>query len=302
MLLGNSLLPITALCFKRLRRSIGVMLVISLLINVGMFIERFLIIVPSLSHKNMPFVWGYRPLLGGDSPSPSPPLPVSPCFTPSLPNCSPWWRSPTCANWSPARPRCRSAGPGFPPLRERSSAWETLGIFNDVESAARAVERLVRAGFTEAQITSLSSVPYPDGVLVRTNRRTRFRWVALAGGCAGAVAGFSLAAGTAWLYPVQTGDKPIIALFPTGIVTYEVTMLFAMIGTIVGMFLEMRLPALGKRLYDPAIAEGCIGICLSIHPGGEPVTCEPGVRPEECIGGDRLPFRPLSRKSGQRRS
>jgi Ni/Fe-hydrogenase subunit HybB-like protein len=58
MLLGNSLLPITGLCFKRIRRSTGAMLVISLLINVGMFIERFLIIVPSLSHKNMPFVWG----------------------------------------------------------------------------------------------------------------------------------------------------------------------------------------------------------------------------------------------------
>jgi molybdopterin-containing oxidoreductase family membrane subunit len=62
MLLGNSLLPITALCFKKLRRSIGAMLVVSLLVNVGMFIERFLIIVPSLSHKNMPFVWGsYSP-------------------------------------------------------------------------------------------------------------------------------------------------------------------------------------------------------------------------------------------------
>jgi len=62
MLVGNSLLPITAMCFKRLRRSIGMMLVVSLLVNVAMFIERFLIIVPSLSHKNMPFVWGsYSP-------------------------------------------------------------------------------------------------------------------------------------------------------------------------------------------------------------------------------------------------
>jgi len=62
MLLGNSALPIVCMCFKRLRRSIGVMLVVSLLVNVGMFIERFLIIVPSLSHKNMPFVWGrYSP-------------------------------------------------------------------------------------------------------------------------------------------------------------------------------------------------------------------------------------------------
>ena len=62
MLLGNALLPIVCMCFKGLRRSIAVMLVVSLLVNVGMFIERFLIIVPSLSHKNMPFVWGsYSP-------------------------------------------------------------------------------------------------------------------------------------------------------------------------------------------------------------------------------------------------
>jgi Ni/Fe-hydrogenase subunit HybB-like protein len=58
MLVSNSLLPIIALCFRRVRRSIGVMLVVSLMVNVGMFIERFLIIIPSLSHKNMPFVWG----------------------------------------------------------------------------------------------------------------------------------------------------------------------------------------------------------------------------------------------------
>jgi molybdopterin-containing oxidoreductase family membrane subunit len=62
MLVGNSLLPIATMCFRRLRRSIGVMLLVSMLVNVSMFIERFLIIVPSLSHKNMPFVWGsYAP-------------------------------------------------------------------------------------------------------------------------------------------------------------------------------------------------------------------------------------------------
>jgi Ni/Fe-hydrogenase subunit HybB-like protein len=62
MLLGNSLLPVTLLGFRRMRRSIPVLLAVTLLINVAMFIERFLIIVPSLSHKNMPFAWGsYSP-------------------------------------------------------------------------------------------------------------------------------------------------------------------------------------------------------------------------------------------------
>ncbi|MFA7406204.1 MAG: quinol:electron acceptor oxidoreductase subunit ActD [Pelobacteraceae bacterium] len=161
---------------------------------------------------------------------------------------------------------------------------ETLGIFTNLEAASAAVQQLVRAGFTEAQIDSLSSVPYPAGVLVKNEKRSWFHWLTLAGGCAGIVAGFGLAAGTAWLYPVQTGDKPIIALYPAAIVTFEVTMLFAIMATMAGMFLEMGLPALKTRLYDPAIADGCISICLTIHPGGEAVACLPGALPDECVG------------------
>src|SRR3990172_8821604 len=141
---------------------------------------------------------------------------------------------------------------------------ESLGIFKDVDSAAQAVNNLIEAGFSEEKITSLTSVPYPDGVLVKTHQRAWFRWFSLAGGITGAVTGFLLAAGTAWVYPVQTGDKPIIALYPTGIVTYELAMLFAIIGALVGMFSEMRLPPWRERLYDPAISEGLIGISVFV--------------------------------------
>ncbi len=37
----------------------------------------------------------------------------------------------------------------------------------------------------------------------------------------------------------------------------------------VGMFLEMRLPPWGKRPYDPAIANGCIGISVSVPSGDQ---------------------------------
>ncbi len=140
---------------------------------------------------------------------------------------------------------------------------ETLGVFDELEKSGQAVANLIQAGFAEEEITSLTSVPYPDGVLVRTDRRTRLRWLALAGGIAGLGTGVLLAAGTSWLYPVQTGDKPIIALFPTGIVAYEFTMLFAILGAVAGMFLDMGLPPRRPRVYDPAIAEGCIGICVT---------------------------------------
>ncbi len=140
---------------------------------------------------------------------------------------------------------------------------ETLGIFKDTETAGRAVESLVKAGFPEETITSLTSAPYPDGVLVKTNQRTWFRWLSVGGGIFGACAGFALAVGTAYLYPLQTGDKPIISYYPTGIITYELTMLFAILGAIVGMFMEMKLPPWRKRVYDPAIGEGAIGISVS---------------------------------------
>ncbi|MBE0597618.1 MAG: polysulfide reductase NrfD [Desulfuromonadales bacterium] len=62
MILGNTLLPISLLTFRRIRRSIPAMLGITLMVNVAMFTERFLIVVPPLSHKNIPFVWGsYTP-------------------------------------------------------------------------------------------------------------------------------------------------------------------------------------------------------------------------------------------------
>ncbi|MDX1607149.1 MAG: NrfD/PsrC family molybdoenzyme membrane anchor subunit [Candidatus Competibacterales bacterium] len=62
MLLGNTLVPIPFLISRRIRRSIPALLVISLLVNVAMFTERFLIVVPSLAHKNVPFLWGsYTP-------------------------------------------------------------------------------------------------------------------------------------------------------------------------------------------------------------------------------------------------
>ncbi len=141
---------------------------------------------------------------------------------------------------------------------------ETLGVFKDVETATRAVDSLVKAGFTEETITSLTSTPYPDGVLVKTSQRTWFRWLSVGGGVFGACAGFALAAGTAYMYPVQTGDKPIIAYFPTGIITYELTMLFAILGAIAGMFIEMKLPPWDDRVYDDEIGEGAIGISVTV--------------------------------------
>jgi molybdopterin-containing oxidoreductase family membrane subunit len=61
MIFCNSLVPLT-LFARRLRRNTAYLLVVSLLVNVGMWLERFVIIVTSLAHDFDPYVWGtYRP-------------------------------------------------------------------------------------------------------------------------------------------------------------------------------------------------------------------------------------------------
>jgi molybdopterin-containing oxidoreductase family membrane subunit len=61
MVACNSLLPLT-LFVRRLRRSLAWLFVLGILVNVGMWLERFVIIVSSLAHDYDPYVWGtYRP-------------------------------------------------------------------------------------------------------------------------------------------------------------------------------------------------------------------------------------------------
>ena len=61
MVFCNFLLPFPVLAIKKFRTITGTV-VASLGVVVGMWIERFLIIVPSLAHKFLPYSWGtYRP-------------------------------------------------------------------------------------------------------------------------------------------------------------------------------------------------------------------------------------------------
>ncbi|MBI5418883.1 MAG: polysulfide reductase NrfD [Deltaproteobacteria bacterium] len=63
MVACNSIIPLT-LFAMRLRRNIPYLLIVSLLVNVGMWLERFVIIVSSLSRDYDPYAWNaliYRP-------------------------------------------------------------------------------------------------------------------------------------------------------------------------------------------------------------------------------------------------
>ncbi len=57
MIFCNFIIPVSYLSFPKLRRNIKGFFVVGLFINVGMYIERFLIVVPSLTYSRLPFIW-----------------------------------------------------------------------------------------------------------------------------------------------------------------------------------------------------------------------------------------------------
>jgi molybdopterin-containing oxidoreductase family membrane subunit len=63
MVFCNCVAPLI-LFVKKIRRNLVVLFIVSILINIGMWFERFVIIVSTLSHDFLPYAWGlYKPTL-----------------------------------------------------------------------------------------------------------------------------------------------------------------------------------------------------------------------------------------------
>lgn len=145
-----------------------------------------------------------------------------------------------------------------------------VGLFEGIEKAAEAGDALRALPLSEDRITTLSSMPLPNGSVSRDTRPIRFPRVTLAGWFLGALAGLALALGTYLLYPLITGGKAIVSIPPTLIITYEVAMLGALAGTLIAGFREMGLCRFRTRLiHDPRIHEGKILLCASVEQGDQ---------------------------------
>jgi molybdopterin-containing oxidoreductase family membrane subunit len=63
MVTCNTLIPLLFL-FRRIRTHLRWLFVISIFVNIGMWYERFVIIIGSVAHDFLPYAWGlYRPTL-----------------------------------------------------------------------------------------------------------------------------------------------------------------------------------------------------------------------------------------------
>ena len=139
-----------------------------------------------------------------------------------------------------------------------------LGLFEDPNYAAEAGDALKRADISPDDYDFLTDAPYPEGAFGERHESHHLYVFPFIGALIGITAGILLTSMTQLAYPLTQGGKPILSLPPMAIITYETTMLGAIIFTVLGIIFESRLPKVKMGLYDTRITEGYIGVLVNV--------------------------------------
>jgi hypothetical protein len=131
------------------------------------------------------------------------------------------------------------------------------GLYPDGQAAQQAVNRLRAAGLTDGRITIMSAQPMEDFEFGHIDKASWIWWIACGGGLIGMAIGFFLTWLTATSWPMNTGGLPTYAWWANLIIIFELTMLGAILATVVSLIVTA---GLGRRMrfYDPEVTEGQI--------------------------------------------
>jgi hypothetical protein len=152
---------------------------------------------------------------------------------------------------------------------EDAAVKAIYGLYSDPDSAQHAVESLRRAGVGEASITVIASQPYEEYEFSHRYKQTWLFWIAAGGGALGLGVGLALAYLTETLWPLVTGGMPIVAWWPNIIIMFELTMLGAILATVVSLLLMTDLPTVRAGIYDPEVSGGKILVAVENPEDGE---------------------------------
>ncbi|MGH7482270.1 MAG: DUF3341 domain-containing protein [Longimicrobiales bacterium] len=152
-----------------------------------------------------------------------------------------------------------------------NSAHEgVLGIFTELDTTIAAVDALRAQGYRDRDLTVFSPLPQHDLEHALHLTQSPVRMFTLVGGLTGTATGFAFGAWTSLDWPLITGGKPIITLPPFVIIAFELTILFGALATVLGLFINARLPSRkAELLYDPSFSAGRFGVLVVPESGKE---------------------------------
>lgn len=132
------------------------------------------------------------------------------------------------------------------------------GLYSDPGVAQRAVDNLRAAGVSDADITVISSEPFEHYEFGHRDAKSAMPWIAAAAGLFGLVTTYYLLGASQMSWPLRTSGMPIVPLWTNLIIIFEMTMLSAIIATVITLLITAGLPSRGGKLYDPEVSDGYI--------------------------------------------
>ena len=146
-------------------------------------------------------------------------------------------------------------------------------LYADPDAAQRAVDSLraisSEVKFDERQIIIASGEPH-EGYEFTDSHVTvsgPYRYAVL-GGIVGGTLGYLLTTLTQHSYPILTGGMPLSPTWTNGIIVYEMTMLGAILTTLVTLLIGGGLPNFKGVITDPEIWQGKILVGVVDPPDG----------------------------------
>jgi molybdopterin-containing oxidoreductase family membrane subunit len=141
-----------------------------------------------------------------------------------------------------------------------------VGLFKSGDGAASAIEALGRSPWKLAGVHS----PFPEkGISDALGmKKSGVGYFTLAGGILGFLLGFALSIYTATRWNLVVSGKPVVAWIPFLIVGFECTILFSVLGNVIGFLTLARLPDFkGLKHHDPTCTGDRFGIVATCAAG-----------------------------------
>ena len=258
----NVLIPLL-FAFRKVRTNYFLLFTISILINVGMWLERLFIVYTSTAHDFLPHNWGTYTISWVE-------ISITigsfaffflwffgfSKFLPTVPLSD--LKTKIADEQIEPTGRCETR------IREKSEPGQpsVLALFSNAGRLVQGVKSACNSGFTV--MDTFSPVKLEEAEKIMRHPKSPVRFWTLAGALSGLTAGFSLAIGTALVNSLIVGGKPPVAIIPYFVIGFEGTILLGSLANLVGLVIHSRLFRLKTMPhYDRRFSRDTFGLLVS---------------------------------------
>ena len=140
-----------------------------------------------------------------------------------------------------------------------------IGAFRELDSTVQAIEELKKRRLGE--VTVYTPTPRHEIEHAVNAGHSPVRLFTLFGGLAGATCGYWIAIWASDYWALVVGGKPVASWVPYTIFGFGVMVLFGALSTVVGLFINSRIPRLTMTVgYDKRFSHGDYGVWVECSP------------------------------------